>query len=195
MNDQDLRIAIADDNEDHALLLQRSLTNVGHQVVASCRSGQKLVEFCRDETPDLVITDIKMPDMDGLEAASRISSAHPVPIIVVTSHLDQEYVRRAKEEQILGFLVKPIAEQDLVPAIAIVMQRFEEFATLRRENSTLQKALEDRKLIERAKGILMKQAAIDEEQAFKRLQKLARDKRQKLADIASAIITAEEALQ
>ncbi|NNE00869.1 MAG: ANTAR domain-containing protein, partial [Pirellulaceae bacterium] len=100
----------------------------------------------------------------------------------------------AQEEHILGFLVKPVTEKELVPAIAIVMRRFAEFESLKKENASLQQTLQDRKVIERAKGILMRQASITEEDAFRRLQKLARDKRTKLAEIAAAVVTANEAL-
>lgn len=192
--DDNLRIVIAEDDEDHCVLLERALIRIGHQVVGKANTGLQLVEWCRRENPDLVITDIQMPDMDGLDAAGQIYSTAPLPIIVVTSQLNEDYVRRAEEQHILGFLVKPISEKELVPAIAIVMRRFAEFAELTQQNASLQQALHDRKVIERAKGLLMRQASIDEAEAFGRLQKLARDKRTKLVEIAEAIVTASEAM-
>jgi len=192
--DRSLKIAIGEDNEDHRLLLQRALERLGHSVIGMADCGSDLVELCVEKSPDLVITDIKMPDMDGLAAAAKISAEAPLPIIVVTSHLEEEYVKRAQSEQILAFLVKPVTEKELIPAIAIVMRRFEEFEQLRSENATLHQTLQERKVIERAKGLLQQQGGMTEAEAFRRLQKLARDKRKKLIDIATAIITADEAL-
>lgn len=192
--DRSLKIAIGEDNEDHRILLQRTLERLGHTIVGMADCGSDLVELCLEKSPDLVITDIKMPDMDGLAAAAKISAESPRPIIVVTSHLEEDYVKRAQSEQILAFLVKPITEKELIPAIAIVMRRFEEFEQLRSENKTLHQTLQERKVIERAKGILQAQGGMTEGEAFRRLQKLARDKRKKLIEIATAIITADEAL-
>lgn len=189
-----LRIAVADDDVDHRTLLERTLRHMEHEIVGLADSGRALVELCRTEHPDLVITDIRMPDIDGLDAASEIYAFLPVPIIVVTAHHDPDFVRRAQEHHILAFLVKPVTEANLVPAIAIVTQRFQEFEAMKKENETLVQALEDRKLIERAKGLLMKQARLDEATAFKRLQKLARDQRKKLAEIARMIVISAELL-
>lgn len=192
--DRSLNIAIGEDNEDHRILLQRTLERLGHSIIGMADCGSDLVELCQEKRPDLVITDIKMPDMDGLAAAAAIYRDSPMPIIVVTSHLEEEYVKRAELEHILAFLVKPITEKELIPAIAIVMRRFEEFEELRKENATLQQSLQDRKIIERAKGLLQQQGGMSESEAFRRLQKLARDKRKKLVEIATAIVTADEAL-
>src|SRR5207244_3691974 len=120
---------------------------------------------CRVLRPDLVITDIKMPDMDGIDAASRIYRDAPVPVILVSAHHDAEFIRRAEAEHILAYLVKPIKQADLEPAIAIAMRRFEQFQALRREASDLKQALEDRKVIERAKGVLTKKANLGESDA------------------------------
>jgi response regulator NasT len=190
-----LRIVIADDELDTREFLSESLSRMGHAVVAAVQDGRQLVAACQDTSPDLVITDIRMPHMDGLDAAAAIYKQRPVPIIVVTAHHDREFVQRASERHVLGFLVKPIKEVDLPPAVAIVRQRFEEFETLKAENESLAQALEDRKVIERAKGILMKQAQLDEPDAFRRLQKLARDQRKRLADVARMIVLSAEALK
>jgi response regulator NasT len=189
-----LRIAIADDELDVREFLQETLHGLGHEVVGSAETGRQLVELCRHSHPDLVVTDIRMPDMDGLDAARAIYDFEPVPIIVITAYHDPEFIKRAEEHHVLAFLVKPIKDVDLGPAIAIVLRRFDELESLRQENQSLSQALQDRKLIERAKGLLMKQAQLDEDAAFKRLQKIARDQRKKMAEVAQMIITTFDAL-
>ncbi|MGE3779275.1 MAG: ANTAR domain-containing response regulator, partial [Pirellulaceae bacterium] len=174
--------------------LDETLGRLGHRVVSVADTGQQLIEACRAEHPDLVITDIRMPELDGLDAAQAIYEIQPVPIIVITAHYDAEFIQRAQERHVLAFLVKPIDEEDLAPAIAIAQGRFDEFQALRQENQTLSQALQDRKIIERAKGLLMKQGQMDEAAAFKRLQKLARDQRKKMAEVAQMIVTALEAI-
>ncbi len=190
-----LRIAVADDELDMRDYLQAILPCFGHQVVAVASTGRELVEKCRNECPDLVITDIKMPDMDGIEAARQICKDCPTPIILVSAYHDHELVERAQEDHILAFLVKPIKQADLEPAIAIATRRFEQFQALHREAADLRQALEDRKLIERAKGLLMKRTGLDENDAFRRLQKLASERNHKLVEVAAMILTAEEAYQ
>lgn len=190
-----LRIAIADDELDMREFLDEALRRLGHDVVALAETGRQLVDFCRTSHPDLVVTDIRMPDMDGLDAARAIYEQEPVPIIVITAHHDPELVQLAEERHVLAFLVKPIKDADLAPAIAIVLRRFSELEALRRENQDLAQALQDRKVIERAKGLLMKQAQLDEEAAFKRLHKLARDQRKKIAEVAQMLLTTFEALR
>jgi response regulator NasT len=169
------------------------LPRMGHAVVAVAGTGAQLVEQCLAAPPDLVITDIKMPDMDGIEAAVRLYRDAPVPVILVSAYHDADIIRRAEADHILAYLVKPIKQADLEPAIAIAMRRFEQFQALRKETADLKQALEDRKTIEKAKGILMKKANLDEHDAFRRLQKLASDKNKKLIEIARIILTAEEA--
>jgi response regulator NasT len=140
-----------------------------------------------------VITDIKMPDMGRIDAAAHIYKHAAVPVILVSAHHDPDTVRRAEADYVMAYLVKPIKQADLEPAIAIAMRRFDQFQALHKEAADLKQALEDRKTIEKAKGILMKKAGLDEHDAFRRLQKLASDKNQKLVAIARMILTAEEA--
>ena len=192
---QSLRIAIADDEADMRDYFRSILPHLGHKVVAAATNGRELVEQCRALHPDLVITDIKMPDMDGIEAAVQIYREAPVPVILVSAYHDPALIARAEADHILGYLVKPIKQPDLEPVIALAMRRFEQFQALRQEASDLRQALEDRKIIERAKGILMKKARLDEQDAFRRLQKLASDKNLKLVEVARMIVTADEAFQ
>jgi response regulator NasT len=188
-----LRIVVADDELDMRDYFQTILPGFGHEVVAVVETGRALVEACKELHPDLVITDIKMPDMDGIDAARQIYRDGPIPVILVSAYHDQELLKRADEEHILAFLVKPIKQADLEPAIEIAIRRFAQFQALHREAADLRQALEDRKLIEKAKGLLMKRTGLDENAAFRRLQRLASERNRKLAEIASIILTADEA--
>jgi response regulator NasT len=190
-----LRIAVADDELDMRDYFVKILPRLGHRVVIVAENGAQLVEQCRVARPDLVITDIKMPDLDGIDAALRLYQERPVPVILVSAYHDAELIGRAEADHIMGYLVKPIKQADLEPVIALTMRRFEQFEQLRHEAADLRQALENRKLIERAKGILMKRAALDEASAFRRLQKTASDKNLKLVEVARMIVTAEEAFQ
>jgi response regulator NasT len=190
-----LRIVVADDERNMTEFLQKGLPQLGHQVVAVAGTGRELVERCRACRPDLVVTDIKMPDMDGLDAAAAIYQTLTIPIILVSAYYDPELIERAGRNHIAAYLVKPIKQGDLETAVALAVQRFEEFQALHREAADLRQALEDRKLIERAKGLLMRKAGLDEPEAFRRLQQLSRNKNRKMSEIAQIILTAEEAYQ
>ena len=195
MMSQPLRIAVADDEIDMRDYYQAILARLGHVVVSVAGNGKELVEHCRTHRPDLVITDIKMPDLDGIDAATAICQHCPVPVILVSAYHDRELIDRAEADHIMGYLVKPIKQADLEPVISLAMRRFEQFQTLSREAADLRQALEDRKIIERAKGLLMKRTGLDEQNAFRRLQKLASEKNLKLVEIAKMLVTADEAFQ
>lgn len=187
-----IRIAVAEDEPLMRKYLEETLTLLGYHVLSPASTGRELVAICRQHRPDLVITDICMPDLDGLDAAEQIYGIEPVPIIIVSAFHDPDMIARAEKKHILAYLVKPIKQQDLEPAITIALTRFQEFREMRQETDNLRQALEDRKVIERAKGIIMKQGKIDEGEAFRRLQKLARDKNRKLVEIAHMILSVEE---
>ena len=135
-----LRIVIADDELDMREYLQTILPCFGHQVVAIASTGRELVDRCRETHPDLIITDIKMPDMDGIDAARQIYRDLPIPVILVSAYHDQELLERLEEDHILAFLVKPIKQNDLEPAIAIAVRRFDQFHALRQEAADLRQA-------------------------------------------------------
>jgi response regulator NasT len=136
-----------------------------------------------------------MPDMDGIDAAGEIYRTAALPVILISAHHDLDLIERAEADHAMAYLVKPVKQVHLEPAIAIAMRRFSEFQALRKDAEDLRQALADRKIIERAKGILMSNTQMDEQTAFRRLQKLASDKNRKLIDIAQMILTAKEALQ
>lgn len=189
-----LRIAIADDEPEMQEFLEMALEQLGHEVVVQASNGKELVKQCREMQPDLVITDIRMPDMDGLQAVAQLRTSQPVPVILVSGYSDPEYVEAALQNHVLAYLIKPIKSAHLHPAISLVMQRYKEFEALQRQTDDLRQALNDRKVIERAKGILMTRTGLSESDAFKRLQLLSSQKNTKLAQIAEMIVTAEEAM-
>jgi AmiR/NasT family two-component response regulator len=187
-----LRIAIADDEREMRDYLKEVLARLGHQVVAEAASGKELAEQCHKTAPDLVIADIKMPDMDGIETSSAVNRERQVPVILVSGHHDAELLTRLGADHIMGYLVKPVKEADIKTAIAVAMLRFGHFLALAKEAASLRQALEDRKVIERAKGAVMKRMGLDEEEAFRRLRKLASDRNRKLIDVARDIVAAED---
>lgn len=190
-----LRVAVADDEPDMLLYLRTTLPLLGHEVVAAARTGAELLAQCRAAQPDLIITDIKMPGPDGIAAATEVFRERPTPVILVSAYHDPELIERAGADCIFGYLVKPIREADLPPAIAVAMGRFEQFRALQQEAADLRQALEDRKLVERAKGVLMQKSGADEAEAYRRLQRLATDRRCKLVEAARWVLTVEEAVR
>jgi AmiR/NasT family two-component response regulator len=189
-----VRIAVADDEPRMRQFYEEVLPVLGHEVVCSAGTGKELLAGCQKSHPDLVITDIKMPDMDGIEAAYHICRTEPVPVILVSAYDDLKLVSRAGEHDIQAYLVKPIKQQDLQPAIVIALRRFQEVRSLHQEATDLRQALHERKVIERAKGMIMKRSGLDEPGAFQTLQKLARDTNRKLIEVAEMFLTVEEAL-
>jgi len=182
-----LRVAVADDEPDMQEYLRETLTSLGYQVVCVVGDGEALSRECRALLPDLVVTDVKMPGQTGLEAAVEICRDRPVPIVVVSAYHVEEALERAAQSSILTFLVKPIRESNLTQAIAIALRRFAEFKAVFAEAGGLRRALEDRNVIEAAKRLLMREAGIDEQTAFQRLQKLASARNHTLVDIAQKI--------
>jgi response regulator NasT len=192
---QPLRIAVADDELDMRDFFERMLPRCGHEVVSVAETGRELVEHCRQLQPDLVITDIKMPDMDGIEAAVEIHRERPIPVILVSAYHDPALILRAEADSISAYLVKPIGLDDLPPAIMIAMRRFKELQTARQEAADLRQTLADRKVIEQAKGMLMKVTGIDEKAAFRRLQELAAERNLKLIEAAQSVLALEKVLR
>lgn len=186
-----LRIAIADNERDMRDYFARILPRLGHEIVATAQNGRELVERCHASRPDLLILDIRMPEMDGLQALQEICSVHPVPAILVSAYSDQDLVRRAEENYVMAYLVKPVKQAQLAPAISLAMRRFEQLEALKKEARDLRQSLEDRKLVERAKGLLVARLHVDEAEAFRQLQKLAMQTSRKLVDVARDIVGGE----
>jgi len=189
-----MKIAVADDEPGVQAYLEDILGRLGHEVVSVCHTGQELLERCLESPPDLIITDIKMSGLDGIEATRRIHEKLDVPVILVSAYHEPEILERTQEIQVMAYLVKPIRMENVKAAIAVAAGRFSEFQALRKEGADLKQALQDRKTIEKAKGLLMAEAKLSEEDAFRRLQALARSRSRKLVDIAEMLILAREAL-
>jgi len=189
-----LRILVADDESIRLLSLRKQLAALGHNVVAEASTGDEAVTLAASALPDLAILDIKMPVVDGIEAAEKITQARPIPIILLTAYDEAQLVERAAQANISAYLMKPVAEEDLLPAITLALARFRQFQALRQEVADLREALEARKIIERAKGILMRRLNLTEEEAFRRLQKQSQDSNHKLAQVAEAIVVADQFL-
>jgi response regulator NasT len=166
------------------------LAALGYDVVAEAGDGAKAVEAARNLSPDLVILDIKMPNMDGIDAAKIISEEKIAPILFLTAYSDVDLVHRAKEAGVYSYLVKPFKEADLLPAIEIAMSRWEELQELDKHAKDLEDKLETRKAVDRAKGILMDQYGLKEQEAFRRIQVQSMNTRKSMREIAEAIIIA-----
>jgi response regulator NasT len=190
--DRRLRIAVADDEPDMRLFFRELLPHLGHEVVAEAATGRELVERCRASHPDLVITDIKMPDMDGIEAAAEANRDARVPVILITAHHDAEVLARVGADYIMAYLAKPVKPVELGAAVRLAMLRFEHFQATLKEASDLRQALEHRKLIERAKGVAMRRLKVDEEEAYRRMRMLASKHNRRLVDVAQQLLAAEE---
>ncbi len=182
------RILIADDEHLVVEGLTRSLSDLNYTVTGSCKNGEEAVQACRDDRPDLVLLDIQMPKMTGLEAAKVIYGEMGIPVVIVSAFSDSEYLRTGADVGVFGYLLKPVTRDDLEAAMTIAWARFLESRTAKDEIAQLSKRLEDRKIIERAKWILVERLQINEETAMKRLQKQARDNRRTLADVARSIL-------
>jgi len=187
-----LRIAVADDEADTRQYFKELLSYLGHEVVGVVANGRELVQQCRTTHPDLVITDVRMPDMDGVEAAREVNRDGPIPVILVTGHHEKDLLAGGAADYIMAYLSKPAKPVDLNAAINLAMVRFGQFESLRRETLSLRQALEDRKAVERAKGIIMKRTGLDEAESFTRLHRRASNANRKLIDVAQEILAAEE---
>ena len=183
-----LRILIAEDETIIRLDLKSILERAGFDVCAEARDGVEAVELAASEQPDLAILDVKMPRLDGIEAARRILADRPIPIVVLTAYGQDELVARAVEAGVFGYLVKPFREEDLLPAIAAARARHAELEALRDEAESLAEALASRKVVERAKGLLMEREGLTEQEAFARLRRASQVSGRPMKVVAEALI-------
>jgi len=183
---------IADDESIIRMDLKEMLTNLGYLVIGEAGDGRSAVSLARELRPDLVIMDIKMPDMDGIEAARILTEEEIAPVILLTAYSQRELIEGAKEAGVVAYLVKPFRESDLAPAIEVALARFKQFQDLKKEVGDLKEALETRKLVERAKGILMDTQGLSEAEAFRRIQRMSMNTRKPMKEVAEAIILAYE---
>jgi len=186
------RIIIADDESLIRLDLREMLTHLGYDVIGEASEGRSAMELARRLRPDLLIMDIKMPGLDGIAAAEELTRERIAPVVLVTAYSDQGLVERARDAGVVGYVVKPFREADLLPVIELSRARFNEFRTLEREVGDLRDALETRKVIERAKGVLMEVHGLREAEAFHRIRKTSMDARKSMKEVAEAILLAHD---
>ena len=187
------RVIIADDESVIRADLREMLTNLNYLVIGEVGDGQSAVNLAREIKPDVIIMDIKMPDMDGIEAAEILTRERIAPVLLLTAYSQRDLVDRAKEAGVVGYLVKPFREQEIVPAIEIARARFQEFSELQKQIGDLKETLETRKLVDRAKGILMDSQGLTEHEAFRKIQKMSMNTRKPMKEIAEAIVLAQDA--
>ena len=187
-----IRVIIADDESLIRMDLREMLTNLGYLVVGEVADGRSAVNQARELKPDIVIMDIKMGDMDGIEAAKVLTEERVAPAVLLSAYSQRELLDRAREAGVVAYLVKPYREEDLTPAIEVALARYHEFEELQKNVVDLQQALETRKLVDRAKGILMDKQGLTEAEAFRKIQKMSMDNRRAMKDVAEAIILAHQ---
>ncbi|HEX3686838.1 MAG TPA: response regulator [Gaiellaceae bacterium] len=187
-----MRILVAEDETIIRLDLCQLLERAGFEVCAEAKDGVEAVELARSEQPDLAVLDVKMPRLDGIEAARRILDERPIPIVMLTAYGQDELVSRAIEAGVFGYLVKPFREQDLLPAIRTARARHAELAALREQADSLAEALASRKSIERAKGLLMEREGLSEQEAFARLRKASQVSGRPMKVVAEAVVATFE---
>ena len=188
-----MKILVAEDETIIRLDLRDLLVRSGFDVVAEARDGEEAIALAREHEPDLAILDVKMPRLDGIEAARRILDERPIPIVMLTAYGQDELVSRAVEAGVFGYLVKPFREADLLPAIRTARARHEELTAIREQVESLAEALAARKSIERAKGLLMEREGLSEQEAFVRLRKASQVSGRPLRVIAEAVVATLDA--
>ncbi|MEY3515396.1 MAG: putative transcriptional regulatory protein pdtaR [Actinomycetota bacterium] len=183
-----LRVVVAEDEALIRLDLVEMLTEAGYEVVGQAGDGEAAIEITEKEKPDLVVMDVKMPKLDGISAAERIANQRIAPVVILTAFSQKDLVERARDAGAMAYLTKPFTIDDLMPAIELAVSRFQEIKQLDAEVTDLQEQLKARKMIEKAKGILMKNLSITEPEAFKWMQKTAMDKRRAMTDVAQLVM-------
>lgn len=183
------RIVIADDEPVTRMDLSEILEDAGYNVVGSASDGFDAIELCREFKPDLVLMDVKMPLLNGLKAAKIISEEQLTNcVILLTAYSGQEFIEEAKNLGVMGYLVKPINDRNLLPAIEIALSKSQQIEAIKKDANKARQQVEDRKMIEKAKGVLIKNYGISEEDAYKKIRNLSMNKRRSMKDIANAII-------
>jgi response regulator NasT len=187
-----LKLVVVEDDDTIRLFLKEALQGLGHQIVGEASNGPDMVRTVLDAEPDVVVFDIHLPRLDGLDALRQIYQERVVAAVAITADRDQELVRRALSEHVLAYLLKPIDAHNLGPALQVAWARFEELHSLSVENASLKQTLQNRKLIERAKGVLMKRHRWTEAEAFRRLQRAAMNHRTTMAALAQDVLNGVE---
>src|SRR5947209_18566146 len=186
------RVIIADDEAIQRMDLKDVLTRQGYLVVGEAGDGASAVNLAREVHPDLVIMDIRMPDVDGITAAETLTQEKIAPVLLLTAFGDQQLVERAKEAGVVNYIVKPLRESEVSPAIEVALARYNEFRVLEEKTRTLSEKLETRKIVERAKGVLMEKQGLSAQEAFRKIQKASMNNRKSMREVAEAILLAND---
>jgi two-component system, response regulator PdtaR len=192
VSENPFRVVIAEDEALIRLDLKEMLEEEGYDVVGEASDGEAAVRLAESLRPNLVIMDIKMPGLDGISAAGRITSAHVAPVVILTAFSQRDLVMRAKDAGAMAFLVKPFTKADLIPAIEIAVSRFTEVAALEAEVANLKERLEVRKLLDRAKGLIQAERGMTEAEAFRWIQKSSMDRRMTMRAVAEEVLAASQ---
>jgi two-component system, response regulator PdtaR len=185
------RIIIAEDESVIRMDLREEVQSQGYLVVGDAGDGESAVNLARELRPDLVLMDIRMPVMDGIEAARVLTAERLAPVVLLTGFSDDELIERAREAGVVAYITKPLRPTDLKPAVEIALARFQEFRELEGQVKTLEEQLATRKVVEKAKGMLMTKFSLSENEAFRRIQKLSMNNRKSMREVAEAILLAE----
>ncbi|HEX9441288.1 MAG TPA: response regulator [Roseiflexaceae bacterium] len=185
---QQLRLVIADDESIIRMNLKETLVGLGYLVVGEAGDGVSVINLARELRPDLVVMDIKMPKLDGIQAAKVLTEERIAPVLLLTAYSDRELVDRAREAGVVNYLVKPFRDTELLPAIEIALARYAEFREMDKQLSDFKEALETRKLVDRAKGVLMDTQGLKEQEAFRKIQQLSMNSRKSMREVAQAIL-------
>lgn len=188
------RVLVCEDEGLIALRLQKSLARLGYEVVGEARDGEEAVAQAARLQPDAILMDVRMPKLDGIAATEQIMALRPTAIVMITAYSERELVDAALRAGASGYLVKPVSDEQIQPALEVALGRFAELTDLRGELAEMKDALEARKIVERAKGILMRRFQLPEDEAYRRLQKMSRDRRQAIKDTAQQVVAAAELL-
>jgi response regulator NasT len=181
------RILIADDEPLIRIDLKELLEGIGHEVVCEARDGKEALDLIKRQKPDVAILDIRMPRMSGIEVAKEVAPS--IPVVMLTAYSDKHLVDQARDAGVMAYLTKPFREDNLAPAIELAVRHFVERSSLSDQVTRLKEELETRKLVDRAKGLLMEAEHLSEAQAFRRIQKMSMDKNKSMRQVAEAVIT------
>lgn len=183
-----MRVLIVDDESLIRMDLRDIIESCGHEVVAEGTNGVEALALCKKHKPDIILMDVKMPELDGIEAARQIGFHHEAPVVLLTSYSQQDLIDKARDSGVYGYLIKPVREEQLVPTLEMALGRYKSDAQLREKMAELEKSLEDRKIIQKGTGILMELYSISEVEAYNRIRTLSMNKQISIIETCNLII-------
>ena len=183
-----MRVLIVDDESLIRMDLRDIIESCGHEVVAEDTNGVEALALCKKHKPDIILMDVKMPELDGIEAARQIGFHHEAPVVLLTSYSQQDLIDKARDSGVYGYLIKPVREEQLVPTLEMALGRYKSDAQLREKMAELEQSLEDRKIIQKGTGILMELYSISEVEAYNRIRTLSMNKQISIIETCNLII-------